>query len=214
MTRRKKKSLYEGYNITVNANILSDNCPRVFFRVFIFKCSCKEENLNYWESPLKDAEKGELCENPKCMGNPPVVGVELTSVGTTPVQEEGRKVFGHFKCHKCSRFWCSAHSWANSSQKCRNCNIDVFPFIQQPLGWGRSGKGGQVVNINVAHNSQLCQKCQAIKGNCARLSGNKSQRRFRGGRRKKPHNVNSPTHKYPIHYVDPCVDVLYEYRIP
>lgn len=54
---------------------------------------------------------------------------ENNSDKKTPYQGN-RKTFGFFRCTECDRSWASAHSWANTSQRCLNCDEDVYPYIQ------------------------------------------------------------------------------------
>lgn len=49
--------------------------------------------------------------------------------GLTPYQGN-RKTFGYFECYECNNFWTSAHSWADTSQRCLYCDEDVYPFKQ------------------------------------------------------------------------------------
>lgn len=58
--------------------------------------------------------------------------VKLSKLGEsplTPYQGIERRL-GHFKCIRCNKTWISAHSWANTSQKCLQCEQDVYPHIQ------------------------------------------------------------------------------------
>ena len=52
--------------------------------------------------------------------------------GLTPYQGT-KRCFGEFQCPKCKHKWTSGNSWANESQSCAKCRIDVFPAKQRPL---------------------------------------------------------------------------------
>lgn len=49
--------------------------------------------------------------------------------GFTPYQGK-KRCYGLFKCTKCHRKWISCNSWANRSQSCIKCKIDVYPYKQ------------------------------------------------------------------------------------
>ncbi|GBP56307.1 Zinc finger CCHC domain-containing protein 24 [Eumeta japonica] len=49
--------------------------------------------------------------------------------GLTPYQGK-KRCFGEFKCPKCKRKWMSGNSWANFSQQCIKCHINVYPHKQ------------------------------------------------------------------------------------
>ena len=40
------------------------------------------------------------------------------------------RMFGYFRCLKCSRSWNSGNSWANMGQMCLKCDIMVYPYDQ------------------------------------------------------------------------------------
>jgi uncharacterized protein with PIN domain len=54
------------------------------------------------------------------------------TAGLTPYQGLDR-VFGYFKCPKCTRQWMSGNSWANMGQECQRCKINVYPYKQVSL---------------------------------------------------------------------------------
>lgn len=57
---RRRRHLYEGYNVVENLSITSPNDPRVYFIVRLFTCNdCNNE----WESPVTGGENGEECES-------------------------------------------------------------------------------------------------------------------------------------------------------
>lgn len=41
-----------------------------------------------------------------------------------------RRSFGWFNCKDCKISWTSANSWANTYQKCKKCNREIYPFRQ------------------------------------------------------------------------------------
>lgn len=54
---------------------------------------------------------------------------ELGESPLTPYQGTERRL-GHFRCNRCNKNWKSAHSWANTCQKCMKCEQDVYPHVQ------------------------------------------------------------------------------------
>ena len=50
----------------------------------------------------------------------------------TPYQGK-KRVYGHYMCELCMRKWESAGSWANCSQECKRCHIEVLPYKQYKL---------------------------------------------------------------------------------
>jgi len=50
----------------------------------------------------------------------------------TPYQGKSR-VWGDFHCPTCNHYWGSGNSWADMGQKCKNCDIMVYPYHQRPL---------------------------------------------------------------------------------
>ena len=50
-------------------------------------------------------------------------------------------VWGEFRCPMCNHYWSSGNSWANMGQKCRKCDIMVYPYHQRPLDKPDSGEG-------------------------------------------------------------------------
>lgn len=49
--------------------------------------------------------------------------------GRTPYQGK-KRCFGEYKCSKCKRKWMSGNSWANMSQACIKCHIEIYPHKQ------------------------------------------------------------------------------------
>ncbi|XP_050690807.1 zinc finger CCHC domain-containing protein 24-like [Eriocheir sinensis] len=70
----------------------------------------------------------------------------------TPYQGK-RRVFGHYRCPKCNVEWNSANSWANTFQKCKTCNSEVYPYKQEKLVPSGENKERK------AHPENLCQRC-------------------------------------------------------
>lgn len=52
--------------------------------------------------------------------------------GKTPYQGK-KRCFGMFRCPACNRKWMSGNSWANISQQCLKCKINVYPHKQVTL---------------------------------------------------------------------------------
>ena len=50
-------------------------------------------------------------------------------------------VWGEFRCPMCNHYWSSGNSWANMGQKCRKCDIMVYPYHQRLLDKPDSGEG-------------------------------------------------------------------------
>ncbi|KAK7083794.1 hypothetical protein SK128_017131 [Halocaridina rubra] len=71
----------------------------------------------------------------------------------TPYQGS-RRACGRFHCDECDREWFSPHSWANCYQKCKECNGQVYPYVQFPLE-----KCKRTKTKIPPHPSDLCQKC-------------------------------------------------------
>ena len=63
----------------------------------------------------------------------------LSVLQKTPYQGK-RRVWGEFRCPKCNHYWASGNSWANCGQKCKHCDIMVYPYHQRPLDKPDSGK--------------------------------------------------------------------------
>lgn len=42
-------------------------------------------------------------------------------------------MFGEYRCDGCGNSWKSAYSWANTWQKCKKCQKEVYPNSQRPL---------------------------------------------------------------------------------
>merc|ERR1712087_895175 len=61
-------------------------------------------------------------------GSSPIAG--SSSKVITPYQGL-KRCFGEFKCHKCKRKWMSGNSWANMSQRCIKCKVEIFPTKQR-----------------------------------------------------------------------------------
>ena len=78
-----------------------------------------------------------LCQNSRdnaCILYPSV-SLQLTIIywlQKTPYQGKAR-VWGEFQCPSCSHRWNSGNSWANCGQKCKRCDIMVYPHHQRPL---------------------------------------------------------------------------------
>lgn len=84
----------------------------------------------------------------------------------TPYQGNER-CFGGYQCPKCKRKWMSSNSWANMGQKCKKCNINVYPYDQKPL---EKPEGLDKSDPSIAHPEHLCQKCKSLGYNCQRFS--------------------------------------------
>ena len=81
---------------------LHQNCPLL---------KCPHASWTWWGKclhPLQARPKGE---------------------GLTPYQGK-KRCFGEYKCPKCKRKWMSGNSWANMSQDCIKCHINVYPHKQ------------------------------------------------------------------------------------
>ena len=76
----------------------------------------------------------------------------------TPYQ--GTKVtFGYYECI-CKNEWRSGFSWANTSQGCKNCGINVYPYKQHP-------HSKKTIKNKKAHIQNLCGKCCYSKKSCS-----------------------------------------------
>jgi len=165
--------IYREYAVVPHPARSSDNDVMVFFKVYLFKCECGDPKRSEWESALKNAEEGEHCDACKEF----VVPYDRL-IGLTKYQGEDR-VFGSFKCHKCTRMWHSAYSWKNSSQKCEACMIDIYPFDQTHLLRGRR-------NLLKGHQKALCGKCKAMGVDCTTLNPRPEGKNSRKSRQRKP----------------------------
>ena len=58
-------------------------------------------------------------------------GAEEKGGNLTPYQGKQR-VFGFYRCTQCGKHWKSGGSWANRSQECKSCMIDIYPYRQHP----------------------------------------------------------------------------------
>ncbi|XP_064404552.1 zinc finger CCHC domain-containing protein 24-like [Halichondria panicea] len=81
----------------------------------------------------------------------------------TPYQGKSR-VWGEFRCTECSHYWASGNSWANCGQKCKTCDIMVYPFHQRPLD--KPGSDDENYDSGAPHRSDLCEKCKQLGRNC------------------------------------------------
>ncbi|XP_011503020.1 PREDICTED: zinc finger CCHC domain-containing protein 24-like [Ceratosolen solmsi marchali] len=84
--------------------------------------------------------------------------------GLTPYQGK-KRCFGEYKCPKCKRKWMSGNSWANMSQQCIKCHINVYPHKQRPL---EKPDGLDVSDQSKVHPQQLCEKCKSLGYYCRR----------------------------------------------
>lgn len=85
--------------------------------------------------------------------------------GLTPYQGK-KRCFGEFFCPRCKRKWMSGNSWANMSQDCIKCHINVYPRKQRPL---EKPDGLDVSDQSKVHPQHLCEKCKALGYYCRRV---------------------------------------------
>ena len=83
----------------------------------------------------------------------------------TPYQGRHRSI-GEFCCNQCYHKWTSRNSWANFSQNCQNCEIEVFPHRQYPLE--------KPYNMNSTdpfkkHPYDFCGKCKNLGISCRKI---------------------------------------------
>ncbi len=72
----------------------------------------------------------------------------------TPYQGK-RRCFGFYRCW-CKNQWHSAYSWANTTQECKVCSLNVYPYRQQKLD-----KPINIpINTKKTHIQHLCGKCR------------------------------------------------------
>jgi hypothetical protein len=76
--------------------------------------------------------------------------------GLTPYQGK-HKTFGYYHCDTCKYEWHSGNSWANTSQTCKKCMIDIYPYRQE-----KPEKNKIELNKNKNHNQDLCGKCRDL----------------------------------------------------
>lgn len=84
----------------------------------------------------------------------------------TPCRVADERRFGSFRCVKCGKTWCSANSWADSWQSCRQCNVKVYPYRQDELQ--RPDDDDYDRTDKEPHPMELCQKCQQLGSSCVR----------------------------------------------
>lgn len=82
----------------------------------------------------------------------------------TPYQGK-RRCFGEYTCSSCNRTWMSGNSWADMGQKCKHCQIMVYPHKQRPL---EKPNGMDVSDMNIEHPQHLCEKCKRLGYSCRR----------------------------------------------
>ncbi|XP_031549462.1 zinc finger CCHC domain-containing protein 24-like [Actinia tenebrosa] len=82
----------------------------------------------------------------------------------TPYQGK-RRVFGEFRCPSCNRMWQSGNSWANAGQKCKTCDIMVYPYKQRPLE-RKDSDDEDFIDESKPHLQHLCEKCIRLGHSC------------------------------------------------
>lgn len=97
-----------------------------------------------------------------------------SDIKLTPYQGK-RRCFGYYKCSECHKEWQSAYSWANTFQKCKQCNISVYPYSQRPL----EAPGENKIDPNKNHRADLCEKCKMLGRICSQGQA------FNGGKKAK-----------------------------
>ncbi|XP_031549461.1 zinc finger CCHC domain-containing protein 24-like [Actinia tenebrosa] len=92
----------------------------------------------------------------------------------TPYQGK-RRVFGEFRCSSCNRLWQSGNSWANAGQKCKMCDIMVYPYKQRRLHRRDSESDSHsdsvsddenFIDESKPHLQHLCEKCMQLGYSC------------------------------------------------
>ena len=70
-------------------------------------------------------------------------------------------MFGKFRCPQCNRTWASGNTWANTTQQCQRCLIDVLPYHQQKLE-----KPALETGPGKEHPQHLCGMCKKLGRYC------------------------------------------------
>ncbi|KAJ8679959.1 hypothetical protein QAD02_015746 [Eretmocerus hayati] len=88
--------------------------------------------------------------------------------GKTLTPYQGRKrCYGFYECWKCNRPWESANSWANTSQQCTRCRIDIYPYKQERLKKPEEKDSeDDQIDRNKPHPMDLCEKCNRLGYYC------------------------------------------------
>ncbi|XP_069977928.1 zinc finger CCHC domain-containing protein 24 [Penaeus vannamei] len=85
---------------------------------------------------------------------------EVETEKKTPYQGKSRAC-GYFECGKCRKRWFSKDTWANRSQKCTACHIDVYPYRQL-----KPEKPSEPRKETGPHSQKKCQKCRHLGFYC------------------------------------------------
>uniref|UniRef100_A0A1X7V1W5 3CxxC-type domain-containing protein n=1 Tax=Amphimedon queenslandica TaxID=400682 RepID=A0A1X7V1W5_AMPQE len=96
-------------------------------------------------------------------------GDGVTIVHTETPYQGSKRVFGDFRCSKCNRTWSSGNSWANMGQKCKECDIMIYPYQQRPLHKKHDydeDEEDYLYDSGAPHLSHLCEKCKKLGYNC------------------------------------------------
>lgn len=93
----------------------------------------------------------------------------------TPYQgSESRRVFGHFKCTKCIKYWMesgvnksdyrewqNAYSYKDCFQACYQCDVQVYPYHQRQLK-----KSELHFDDRAKHDVGRCSRCESLRRPC------------------------------------------------
>jgi hypothetical protein len=93
----------------------------------------------------------------------------------TPFQSsDTRRVYGHFKCSKCVKYWMeagvnksdfrewqNAYSYKDCFQTCYQCNVQVYPYIQRALK-----KTELHFDDRLKHDVSRCSRCEHLHRPC------------------------------------------------
>lgn len=96
----------------------------------------------------------------------------------TPYQaSENRRVFGHFRCTKCIKYWMESgvnksdyrewqngYSYKDCFQACKQCNVQVYPYHQRFLK-----KSELNFEDRAKHDVARCSRCETLRKPCYEL---------------------------------------------
>uniref|UniRef100_A0A7M5V1D2 3CxxC-type domain-containing protein n=1 Tax=Clytia hemisphaerica TaxID=252671 RepID=A0A7M5V1D2_9CNID len=72
-----------------------------------------------------------------------------------------RRMFGQFRCPQCLRTWASGNTWANTTQQCKSCLIEVLPYRQETLK-----RTTVLTGPGKEHPQHLCGMCKKLGRYC------------------------------------------------
>ncbi|KAJ1639095.1 hypothetical protein T492DRAFT_585215, partial [Pavlovales sp. CCMP2436] len=82
----------------------------------------------------------------------------------TPFQGDAtHRVYGHFECNNCRRYWESASTWRDKWQACQGCESRTYQHDQNQLAQGDHAAGD---NLR-PHDMARCERCHELGRLCA-----------------------------------------------